>query len=111
MLEKEWRKKARLKEPGFSRGARRDSESARRALTTAHLDAAFLHETVILSEQQVLVHLLNRVERDADDDEQRRAAEVERGDVQHVRDPDRQQRDEREEDRARQGDLRHDVVD
>src|SRR5215207_6383087 len=45
------------------------SEPARR-LPAAEADASLLHEAVVLPEQQVLLHLGHRVERDADDDEQ-----------------------------------------
>src|SRR2546425_12097827 len=65
-------------------GAPRMRMNTRRALApephprgTAARPAA-LHEAVVVAEQEVLLHLLHRVERDAHDDEQRRAAETER---------------------------------
>ena len=88
-----------------------DLEAARRSLPAAEPDPALLHEAVVLPQQQVLVHLLDRIQRDADDDQQRRAAEVERHVASARRDPDRQQRHRRQEERARQRDLRDDVVD
>jgi hypothetical protein len=48
------------------------------ALPSAEADAALLHEAVVLAEEEVLLDLRHRVERDADDDEERRAAELER---------------------------------
>src|SRR5512143_3817978 len=57
----------------------------------AELDAAFFHEPVVVAQQEMLLHLLHRIEGHADDDEQRRAAEAE-GHVEHVADDDRQQR-------------------
>src|SRR3989449_6763602 len=67
----------------------------------AAASTATLHEAVVLAQQQMLLHLLYRIERHPDDDEQRRAAEPERH-VECVLDDDRQQGDEREEERARQ---------
>ena len=53
-------------------------EPSGRRLPAAEPDATLLHEAVVLPEQQVLLHLRHRVERHADDDQQRRAAELER---------------------------------
>src|SRR5437667_11277430 len=38
-------------------------------LAAAELDAPFLHEPIVMSQQQVLLHLRDGVERDADHDE------------------------------------------
>ena len=61
--------------------------------------SALLHEPVVLPEEQVLINLRHGIEGDTDDDQQRRATKAERY-VDHVGDEDRQQRDEREKDRA-----------
>src|SRR5437773_5458814 len=79
-------------------------------LSAPELDAAFFHEAVVLTQQQMLLHLLQRVQRHADHDEERSSAESE-GHVDQAADPDRQQRDQRQEDRARQRHLRYHVVD
>src|SRR6266513_4726331 len=61
----------------------------------AELDSAFLHEAVVMPEEEVLLHLLDGVQRDADDDQQRGPAEAERH-VEHIADDDRQHGDEGE---------------
>src|SRR5215203_5426493 len=88
--------------PGFPKrtmiiravGAGLTSSEARgsRLLATADLELALLHEAIVLAEQQVLLRLRQRVERHADHDEQRCAAELE-GHVHRVRDHHREQRD------------------
>src|SRR3989441_7360266 len=70
-------------------------------LAAAELDAPFLHEPVIVPQQQVLLHLRDGVERDTHDNEQRGAAETERH-VERVRHDDRQHGYDREEDRTRE---------
>src|SRR5690606_30224287 len=70
-----------------------------------------LHEAFIVPQEQMLLHLLDRIQPDADDDQQRRSAEEERLDVEPVEDPEGQQRDDREVDRARDGDPAEHVVD
>src|SRR5205807_8221227 len=81
------------------RSARRESVRAAR-LTTAESHSAFLHEAVVFSQQQVLIDLGHRVERDTNHDQQRRSAEPERN-IDHVGDEYRQQRNEGEEQRPR----------
>src|SRR5437660_1711165 len=73
-----------LPEPGAP-NRRMNTASLHVALAPAELDAPFLHETVVVAQQQMLLHLLHRVEGHAHDDEQRRAAEAERHaeDVRH----------------------------
>src|SRR5947208_3559287 len=78
--------------------------------TAAELDSAFLHEAVVVPEEEILLHLLNGIQRHAHHDQQRRAPEAERH-VEHVPDDDRQHRDEREKDGAGQGDPGQDLVD
>src|SRR5437660_10430138 len=68
------------------------------------------HEAVIVPQQQVLLHLLDRVERHADHDQQGRAAEAERP-LEDGRHDDGQHGDDREEDRTRQRDPRQHIVD
>src|SRR6267143_4078747 len=65
--------------------------------TAAELDSAFLHEAVVMPEQEILLHLLDSIQRHPHHDQQRCAPEAERH-VEHVPDDDRQHRDEREED-------------
>src|SRR5713101_2358266 len=79
-----------LPEPGAPRNRMNTGEPAL-ARPAAELDSAFLHEAVVVTQQQVLLDLLHRIERDTDHDEQRGAAEAERH-VQHVADDDGQQR-------------------
>src|ERR1019366_533524 len=86
----------------------RSLEATLRAPAEPH--APLLHEAVVLPQQQVLLHLRERVERDAHHDQQRRSAEAEVH-IDEAADPDRQQRDQREEDRARQRDPHDDVID
>src|SRR2546425_5582203 len=71
-------------------------------LPTAELDAAFLHEAVIVPEQQVLLDLLDGVEGHADDDEEG-CPTAAGGHVEHAAHDDRQNGDDREADRLRQG--------
>src|SRR4051812_41025209 len=80
------------------------------ASASAESYSALLHEAVVLPQQEVLIDLGHRIERDANDDQQRRATETER-DVDHVGNEDRQQRDEGEKQRSRKRDARHHVVD
>src|SRR4051812_35315741 len=86
------------------------SEPSGRRLTPADLETSLLHEAVVLTEQQVLLHLRQGVQRNTDDDQQRGATERERY-VDRARNDDRQERDQREEDRAREGDPADDLVD
>src|SRR5947207_7936406 len=95
-----------LPEPGAPR-IRTNTALLRAA---AELDSAFLHEAVVMPEQEVLLHLLDGVQRHAHDDQQGRTPEAERH-VEHVADDDRQHRDEGEEDRAGQRDPRQHLVD
>src|SRR5690349_5916091 len=53
------------------------SEASGRRLPATDLEPPLLHEAVVLPQQQVLLHLRQRVQRDTDDDQQRRAAELE----------------------------------
>src|SRR3954463_1778457 len=84
--------------------------ASRTRRSAAEPHPALFHEAVVLPEQQVLLHLRQRVERHADDDEERRTAKCE-GNVDQSADPDRKQSDDRQEDRSRQRDLRDHVVD
>src|SRR5437764_9765147 len=86
------------------------SEPSGRRLTPADLESPLLHEAVVLPEQQMLLNLRQRIERHADHDQQRRATERER-DVDRARDDDGQQGDQRQEDRAGEGDPADDLVD
>src|SRR5207237_10115078 len=72
--------------------------------------STLLHEAVVLSEQQVLIYLRHGVECYTDDDQQRRSTKSERH-VDRVRDECRQQRDEGQEQRARESDAGHDLID
>src|SRR5437868_4673572 len=81
--------------------------SARLSAAEAH--SALLHEAVVLSEQQMLVDLRHRVERDTDNDQQRRSTKAERN-VDRVGDEHGQQRDECQEQRTRERDARYDVI-
>src|SRR6267378_6044076 len=78
-------------------------------LSTAEAHPALLHEAVVLPEEQVLVDLGHRIERDADHDEQRRSPEAERH-VDQVGDEYRQQRDKSQKQRARKRYARHHVI-
>src|SRR2546427_66237 len=79
-------------------------------LAAAELDASFLHEPIVMSQQQLLLHLRHGVERDTHYDEQRGAAEPERH-VERVRHHDRQHGHDREEDGTRERDAGQHVVD
>src|SRR4051812_32351415 len=79
-------------------------------LASAESHSALFHEAVVLSQQEMLVHLRQGVERYTDHDQQRCSAEAERN-VDHVSDENRQQRDKRQEQSAGEGDARHDVID
>src|SRR5690606_34609311 len=82
-------------------------------ILAATADATALHEAVVVAHEEVRLDLLERVERDADEDEQARPA-VEAGEARRdpgLRGERREDRDEAEEDRARQRDPRQDVVD
>src|SRR3954466_126583 len=68
------------------------SEPSGRRLTPADLETPLLHEAVVLPEQQMLLHLRQRIQRHAHDDQQRGAAEGER-DVDRARDDDGQEGD------------------
>src|SRR5258707_12092958 len=104
--------------PGFpkstmimSNGEGSESRGSR-LLASADLQLALLHEAVVLPQQKMLLHLRQRIERDTDHDEQRRSAE--RHGLRHVHRPGdgyRQQRDGRQEQRPRQRDARHHLVD
>src|SRR5687768_2714376 len=72
-------------------------------LPSAESYATLLHEPVVLPEEQVLLHLGHAVQRHADHDEQRGAAELERA-VDPVGDDHRQQCDRGEEERTWQRD-------
>src|SRR5262249_32884718 len=87
-----------LPDPGAPRN-RMNTGAPALAWPAAELDSTFFHEAVVVPQQQVLLHLLHRIERDADDDEQGCAAEAERH-IQPVADDDRQQRHDGEEDGA-----------
>ena len=63
-----------------------------------------------MPKKEVLLHLLDRVERHADDDQERRTAEEEGLDVEQREDPERQDRDESQVDRAGQRHAREDPV-
>src|SRR2546430_4695279 len=91
-----------LPEPGAP-NRRMNTACLHVALAPAELDAPFLHEAVVVAQQQMLLHLLYRVERDADDDEQRRAAEAERH-VEDVGHHDGQHRHQGQEQGARKRD-------
>src|SRR5688572_14651576 len=95
---------------GTGRSGARGSEPSGRRLPAADLESTLFHETVVLPQQQVLLHLGQRVERHAHDDQQRGAAELERY-VDGPRDHDGQQRNQREEDRARQRDAADHLID
>src|SRR2546430_9233955 len=98
-----------LPEPGAP-NRRMNTASLHVALAPAELDAPFLHEAVVMAQQQMLLYLLYRVEGHAHDDEQRRAAEAERH-VEDVRHDDRQHRHQRQEKRARQSDTGENFID
>src|SRR5947207_5020803 len=97
-----------LPEPGAP-NRRMNTACLHVALAPAELDAPFLHEAVVVAQQQMLLHLLYRVERDADDDEQRRAAEAERH-VEDVGHHDGQHRHQGQEQGARKRDPGQHVV-
>src|SRR3954470_19892430 len=88
----------------------RRSVAAAATLAAAEANATLLHEAIVLAKQEVLIHLRHRIQRDTNDDEQRRPAEPE-GHVDHVGDENRKQRNKREEERAREGDSRDYVID
>src|SRR5437870_8975245 len=98
-----------LPEPGAPK-RRMNTATLHVPLPAAELHAPFLHEPVVMAQQQVLLHLLHGIERDADHDQQRGAAEPERH-VENVRHDDRQQRDDRQEERPGQRDARQHVAD
>src|SRR5260370_35970335 len=79
-------------------------------LTPAELHSPCLHEPVVVAQQQVLLHLLHGVERDANHDEQGRTAEAE-GHVEKVRYDDGQHRHERQEDGTGEGDAGQHLID
>src|SRR3989454_542114 len=79
-------------------------------LAAAELDAPFFHEPIVMSQQQVLLHLRDGVERDPHHDEQRGAAEAERH-VEGVRHHDRQHGHDRQENGTRERDAGQHVVD
>src|SRR6476660_1602350 len=54
------------------------SEPSGRRLTPADLETPLLHEAVVLPQQEVLLHLRQRIQRHADHDQQRGDAERER---------------------------------
>src|ERR1051326_367050 len=60
-----------LPEPGAP-NRRMNTACLHVALAAAELDAPFLHEAVVMAQQQMLLHLLHRVQGHAHDDEQRR---------------------------------------
>src|SRR5438874_8980753 len=70
-------------------------------LAAAELDPPFLHETVVMAQQQMLLHLLHGIEGHTHHDEERRAAEAERH-VEDIRHHDRQHRHQRQKQRARE---------
>src|SRR5690606_11753499 len=82
-------------------------------LAASAADAARLHEPVVVPHEEVALHLLQRVQRHADEDEQAGAAEElrEAGEDAELHDDGRQDGDEPDEERARQRDPREDVVD
>src|SRR2546423_3974575 len=99
-----------LPDPGAPRRrTNKGSAPEPHAAATASASAA-PHEAVVVPQQEVLLHLLDRVEGHADHDQQGRAAEAERH-VEDARDHDGQHGDDREEDGAGQGDARQHVVD
>src|SRR2546423_8520489 len=79
-------------------------------LSAAEAHPAFLHEAVVLAQEEMLVDLCHRIERDADDDEKGRSAEAERH-VDQIGDENRQQRDESQKQSARERDARHHMID
>src|SRR5688572_29986338 len=83
-------------------------ESAAR-LPAAESYSTLFHEAVVLPEQEMLVDLRHRIERHADDDQERGSAELERN-IDHVGDEHGEQRDKGEEERARESDARHHVI-
>src|SRR6267143_925494 len=72
-------------------------------LTAAEAHPALLHEAVVFAEEQVLIDLSHRIERDTDYNEERRSTEAERH-VDQVGDEYGQKRDESQKKRAREGD-------
>src|SRR3954464_550004 len=80
----------------------RNLESAA-GCTPSESYSALLHEAVVLPEQQMLIDLSHGVERDTDHDQQRRPAEPERH-VDRIGNEHRQQRNERQEQRAGESD-------
>src|SRR3970040_896447 len=81
------------------------------ALASPEADAALLHEALVMPEQHVLLHLLDGVEADANDDQERGAAEEEALDVEPVEDEEGEQRDPGQVERAGDGDAAEHVVD
>src|SRR6184192_39100 len=99
-----------LPDPGAPRRRTNKGSAPEPYAAAAAPASAAPHEPVVVPQQQVLLHLLDRVERHADHDQQGRAAEPERH-VEDVRDDDGQHRDDGEEDGAGQRDPRQHVVD
>src|SRR2546430_12578245 len=98
-----------LPEPGAP-NRRMNTACLHVALAAAELDAPFLHETVVMAQQQMLLHLLHGIEGHTHHDEERRAAEAERH-VEDGRHHDRQHRHQRQQQRARERDPREHIVD
>ena len=88
---------------------------ARASDASPSAERAVAEEAVVLADQEMALHDPERVERDADDDEQRRAAE-EAGNrprerrLRPAHDEHRHEGDDEEPRRADERDLRHDVV-
>src|SRR4051812_9557167 len=66
----------------------RGSVAAAATLAAAEANATLLHEAIVFAKQQVLVHLRHCVQRNTDDDQQRRTPKSE-GHVDHVGDENR----------------------
>src|SRR5690606_9790405 len=80
-------------------------------LSTAHLHPTLLHEAVVVTQEQQLLGLLHGVEPHAHNDQEARAPEEERLDVEDLEDPEGDERDEREVDRAGERHAREHPVD
>src|SRR5579883_1078053 len=86
-------------------------KNARRILASPAADAARLHEAFVVAHEEVRLDLLDHVERDADDDQDARAAEEARDvllDLERRGHDHREHGEGREEDRAHERDPVHD---
>ncbi len=80
-------------------------------LSTPELYPPRLHEAVVLAQRPVLLDLGDRIEENADDDQDRGAAEAGVGNAHPLGDQDRQQGDQGEKEATGQGDARQNTVD